>query len=295
MNTVVRKAVRKLHAKDLVIIALGSTIVAFATKYLLDPAGLVTGGVSGLSIIIKYLTGHYTAFEVPLWMSNFVLNVPIFLFAIYTDGWKSIVKTGIGWLLMTAELYVWPEISLMPTKNLFLVAIYGGVCFGAGTGLLLSTGATTGGTDMLGQSLHKFMRQYSLGSLIAVLDGIIVALGVAVFGVERTMFALISVFIMGRVTDYFVSKGRRAKMSLIISEAGTSIAKDILEDLDRGVTSFEGKGMYTGQNRIILMCICSNRDIPEMKNIVRDHDPKAFFVICDVNEAMGEGFIEHWK
>ena len=148
---------------------------------------------------------------------------------------------------------------------------------------------------MLAASLHKYLRQYSVASILQVLDGTVVIIGLFVFGVERTLYAILCVFIMGRVTDWIMARGKTAKAVMIISDAGRSIAEDIMQDLDRGVTGIRGKGMYTGEDRIILLCFCSRRDIPDLKDIVRAHDPKAFFMISDVTEALGEGFVEGWK
>ena len=220
------------------------------------------------------------------------MNIPIFLFAWKTEGFRSIMRTGLSWLIITAELAVFPEYDLI-SGNLLLVSVYGGICFGIGTGLLLMARATSGGTDMLGNTLHRYLRQYSVGRLIQFLDGIVVILGAVVFNVEHTLYALISVFIMGKITDWILTQGRTAKCAMIISDCSDEIARSILDDLSRGVTSVSGTGMYSGSSRKILICICSNKDIVEIKDIVKQYDPKAFFVIHDVTEAMGEGFVEN--
>lgn len=282
----------KLRTRDVLLILIGSTVTSIATKYFFDPAGLVTGGVSGLAIIIKYLTGEYSSLQIPLWVSNLLVNIPIFLFAWKTEGFRSIMRTGLSWLIITAELAVFPEYDLI-SGNLLLVSVYGGICFGIGTGLLLMARATSGGTDMLGNTLHRYLRQYSVGRLIQFLDGIVVILGAVVFNVEHTLYALISVFIMGKITDWILTQGRTAKCAMIISDCSDEIARSILDDLSRGVTSVSGTGMYSGSSRKILICICSNKDIVEIKDIVKQYDSKAFFVIHDVTEAMGEGFVEN--
>lgn len=284
----------RLHAKDLLLILVGSTITTCATKYFFDPAGLVTGGVSGLAIIIKFLTRQYAQMVIPLWLTNLLVNIPIFLFAWRTDGFKNIIRTGISWLITTLELAVFPEYDLA-SGNLLLVSIYGGICFGAGTGLLLMARATSGGTDMLGNSLHRYFRQYGVGRIIQILDGIVVILGAVVFNIEHTLYALISVYIMGKITDWILARGRTAKCAMIISDCSEEIARDILYDLSRGVTSVSGTGMYSGAHKNVLICICSNKDIVEIKDIVRSYDPKAFFIVNEVTEAMGEGFVEKWN
>ncbi len=279
--------------RDLFIIFVGSTIVAFAVKYIFDPAGLVTGGVSGLAIVVRYLSSKLLPYTIPLWLTNVVLNVPIFVFAWVTDGFKSIIRTGAGFVIMTVELYIFPDYSLIP-DNLLLTSVYGGICFGIGTGLLLRARATTGGTDMLGNTLKKYFRHIPVGTLIEVLDGSVVVLGALVFNIEHTLYAIISVYVMARVIDRVVDRGKKAKIALIISQKPDEISSEILTRLDRGVTSLAGKGVYSGHNRTVLVCVCSSRDIPDVKDIIKRYDKKAFFVVGNVSEAMGEGFVENW-
>ena len=166
---------------------------------------------------------------------------------------------------------------------------------GIGSGLLLTAHATSGGSDLLGESLHHQIRSVSVGRLIQIIDGIIVFAGLLTFGVEHTLYAMISVFIMGKIIDLVLNKGKRAKMATIISDANDQIAEEIMSSLNRGVTGLYGRGMYTGDDKRILLCICSNKDLVYIKDIVKKHDPHAFFVVGDVDEAMGEGFFEDWR
>ena len=279
--------------KDALLLIAGATLIAVGTKYVYDPAGLVTGGVSGLSIVLRELTEKMTGQGVPLWLSSILFNIPIFLLAMKTDGLKSILRSGFVWLVLTIELYLLPAIEL-PFDNLLLVAIYGGVLFGIGTGMLINARATSGGTDMLGYSLHHFFRHVSMGRIIQIADGIVVLTGAVVFNLEHTLYAVISVYLMGKVTDYVLNTGRSAKMAMIISDQNEDVAKEILRQLDRGVTGLKGTGMYTGDEKIVLLCICSNRDIVQIKDIVRSFDERAFMVVSDAAEVLGEGFLQDW-
>ncbi|MBR0085041.1 MAG: YitT family protein [Lachnospiraceae bacterium] len=283
----------KINIRDIVIMIIGGTLIAAATKYVYDPTGLVTGGVSGLSIILKWISGSNWGYEIPLWLSSIVLNIPIFIFAIFTDGIRSVVKASIVWAVITVELYLFPEYDFMP-QNLLLVAIYGGVITGVGIGLLLHARTTSGGTDMLSSSLHHFIRSVSVGRILQIIDWTVVACGAIVFGIEKTLFAVISVFIVGKVIDGVLNLGKKAKMALIISSENDKIANDILYVLDRGVTGLNGRGMYTKEDRTVLLCIGNNRDMVEIKDIVKKYDKRAFVIVNDVNEAMGEGFAEEW-
>lgn len=283
----------KRNLREIPLLIIGATLTALATKYVYDPAGLVTGGVTGLSIIAKSVGFRYYGLDIPLWMGSLIFNIPIFLYAIKQCGVKHVIRTGFVWAVLTAELYFLPDMSFIP-DNLLLVAIYGSILMGVGSGMLLSARATSGGSDMLGEAMHRTIRSVSVGRLIQIIDGIIVALGLVTFGIERTLYAIISVYIMGRVVDLYLHKGKSAKMATIISEKNDEIAQEIMTSLDRGVTGLYGSGMYTGNDKRVLLCICSNKDLVEIKDIVKKHDPKAFFVVGNVDEAMGEGFLEEW-
>lgn len=283
----------KRTLRELPLLIIGATLTAVATKYVYDPAGLVTGGVTGLSIIAKSVGLRYYGVDIPLWMGSLIFNIPIFLYAIKQCGIKHVIRTGFVWAVLTAELYFMPDMSFIP-DNLLLVSIYGSILMGVGSGMLLSARATSGGSDMLGEALHRTVRSVSVGRLIQIIDGLIVALGLVTFGIERTVYAIISVYIMGRVIDIYLHKGKSAKMATIISEKNDEIAQEIMSSLDRGVTGLYGSGMYTGKDKRVLLCICSNKDLVEIKDIVKKHDPKAFFVVGNVDEAMGEGFLEEW-
>lgn len=285
--------VRKVLS-DLLLMVIGATLTAVATKYVYDPSGLVTGGVSGLSIITRSVCSRYLGREFPLWLSSIVFNIPIFLYAVQVLGIRNILRTGFVWLLLTAELYFLPELSFIP-DNLLLVAIYGGILMGAGSGLLLQSRSTSGGSDLLGESLHHHIRSVSVGRLIQIVDGIIVTAGLLTFGVEHTLYAMISVFIMGKVIDLVLNQGKSAKMATIISDENEQIAAEIMASLDRGVTGLNGRGMYTGKDKRVLICICSNKDLVSIKDIVRKYDPRAFLVVGNVTEALGEGFVEEWR
>ena len=281
----------KINRTDVFRFLAGTLIMAFATKNLFDPLGMVTGGVSGLSIVIKYVTGGIWEEGVPLWMSNLALNVPLFLFAAKVKGMPGMARTILVWAVFTAELYLIPEYPLL-SDNTLLTAVYGGVCYGAGTGMLLLSGATTGGTDMLADTLRFYLRHYSVAQILLALDGTVVVLGSIVFGIQQTLYALIAVFIAAKVTDAVIGSCKFAKLAFIISEQNEEIAGEILGDLERGATGIYARGMYSGKDKKILFCVVSKKEIIRIKDIVHRHDPRAFLIVSDVTEALGEGFLD---
>ena len=272
---------------------IGATLTSVSAKYILDPAGLVTGGVTGLAIITRFLSERFMDRTIPLWLSTLVFNLPIFIYAFKVSGLKRILRTGFVWLLMTAELYFLPA-AAFTLEDPLLVALTGSVLTGLGSGLLLTAHATSGGSDLLGEALHHTFRSVSVGRLIQIIDGLIVAGGFLTFGIVNTIYAIMSVWLMGRIVDIVLDHGKHARMVTIISSESEAIAAEIMAKLDRGVTSLKGEGMFTGNDKKVLMCVCSNRELVAVQDIVKSHDPKAFFVVGDVAEVRGEGFIEEW-
>ena len=159
--------------RDYALMMAGATLTAVAAKYIFDPAGLVTGGATGLSIIIRQLTERYWTHTVPLWLSTLLINLPIFLYAARMSGLRHVFRTGLVTLIMSAELYLMPEVTFMPDDKL-LTAVFGSLLVGVGSGLLLTAHATSGGSDMLGEAMHHHFRSVSVGRLIQIIDGLIV-------------------------------------------------------------------------------------------------------------------------
>lgn len=276
--------------RDYALMMAGATLTAVAAKYIFDPAGLVTGGATGLSIIIRQLTERYWTHTVPLWLSTLLINLPIFLYAARMSGLRHVFRTGLVTLIMSAELYLMPEVTFMPDDKL-LTAVFGSLLVGVGSGLLLTAHATSGGSDMLGEAMHHHFRSVSVGRLIQIIDGLIVVGGLLTFGVENTLYAIIAVYVMGRIVDLILSQGKRARTAYIISDKSETIAEAIMTRLDRGVTGLSGRGMFTGEDKCVLMCVCSNRELVDVKDIVRDLDPRAFIILGEASEVRGEGFV----
>lgn len=279
-----------LEIKKIITIFAGCMLLAVAFNMIYDPCQIVTGGVSGLGIVIKSLTGTLYPGGVPLWMSTLVLNVPIYLAGLLIRGKKFVINTLMGTLLLSLALYLVPSIDIIQGDKI-LACVFGGVFGGTGAALVLMTMSSTGGTDMLGVALSKFYHGRNVSEIIGFLDGIVVVIGAMVFGLYSTMYAILSVFIYTKVCDLVLTGQRDGKMFYIISKENEAIAKDILE-MERGVTGLNIRGMYTGSSASMLMCVVYRKEIVPIKKIIRKHDPRAFVIISDVRDIRGEGFIE---
>lgn len=278
---------RRTAAMDYALMIIGSFIMGFAIKNIYDPLNLVTGGVSGLAIIFKSQMG------IPLWMTNTLLNVPLFLASYQIKGWKFIKRTLVSTLALSFSLYILPEIPLMPAEDMLLSALFGGIISGVGTGLVFMTQATTGGTDMLAALIQKVMPHYSVPQIMQVLDAGIVLYGAAIFGVRPALYALIAIYAVARVADGILEGLKFSKMVYIISDKFMEISDAIMEQMDRGVTGLKAEGMYSGEDKMMLCCVVSRKEISQIKEIVREFDCRAFVIVSDVREVLGEGFIEY--
>ncbi len=160
-------------------------------------------------------------------------------------------------------------------------------------GLVLATMSTTGGTDVLCMLLHVKLKHISVPRLLNFVDGLVVVTGVFVFGINKALYAIISVYIVSKVSDGIMDGMKFAKMAYIISERYMEIAEHILTAIDRGVTGLNATGMYSNKDRKVLFCVVSKKEMVEVLEITHRLDPQAFVIVSDVREVMGEGFIEY--
>lgn len=278
---------QRTAAADYLLIIVGSFIMGYAIKNIYDPASLVTGGASGAAIVLKELAG------IPLWVTNTVLNVPLFLAAFRMKGWRFIKRTLVATVMLSISLYLIPERFLIPSEDMLLTALFGGIITGVGTGMVFLAQATTGGTDMLAVLVQKKLPQYTIPQVMQVLDAAIVVIGAAVFGIRAALYALIAIYCVAKISDNILEGLKFSKMVYIISDYSQEIAEVIMEEMGRGVTSMDATGMYSGARRQMLCCVVSKKEISELKELVKQRDKKAFVIVSDVREVLGEGFIEY--
>lgn len=272
--------------RDFLFITVGAALMAVSIKMVYDPQGLVTGGVSGIGIILK----HYTGF--PIWATNLILNVPVFVFAFILLGKASTIKSLIANGMLTLFLAVLPDVALFE-EDILLSSVFGGIIAGVGIGLIFLTSATSGGTDLFAAILHRKIRHYSIPQMLMVIDGLVITAGLFVFGKEVTMYALITIFISNKLSDSMLEGFKFAKVAFIVTDHGKEIADEVLSKMDRGVTGFDATGMYSGNHKDVLMCAVSKKEIVTLLDIVNKIDPLAFVTVNDAREVCGEGFVEN--
>jgi len=261
----------------------GVVITAFGVSFFLIPARIAAGGVSGLATVIYHVAGF------PAGVTMLLLNIPLFIFSWRILGTMFGARTLFGTVTLSIFVDLFNRWAVPITEDLVLAAVYGGIISGIGLGIAFRFGGSTGGTDMAAQLVARFFPT-SVGQALLLVDGAVILLAGAVFGWELAMYALIAVFVSTKTID-FVQEGQSyAKACLIISDHPEAIGEAIMEKLERGVTSLQGKGMYTKQGKEVLLVIVSRLEIASIKRIVAEIDPRAFVIIHDVHEVLGEGF-----
>lgn len=279
---------------EYLLIVIGTGILAFGIACFYDPIGLVTGGFTGLAIVVKSVTETFIEGGVPLWVTNLTLNIPMFILAYFLKGPKFIGKSFFGAMMLSAWLAVIPQINFAGS-DMLLSALFGGVFSGAGLGIVFRTGTTTGGTDLVSALIQLKLRHFSIVRILQIIDAMVIMLGMFVFGVQQTMYAIIAIFITTKVSDMVLEGTNYAKAAYIITNEHEQVANRIMKELDRGVTGLHAKGMFTNEDKCMLYCIVSQKEIVVLKDIVNEVDPKAFVIVSEVREVLGEGFQEYKK
>ena len=272
-------------------IIVGTALMAVAVNSVFDLCGMVTGGFSGIAILVKEWTEDVVPGGIPLWVTNMSMNIPLFFIGMKIGGFGFVKKALIGEICLSFWLAVLPAFDIAG-NDLLLAAVYGGVIQGVGIGLVFLGRGTTGGTDMMAALLQLKLRHYSIAQIMQFIDGAVVLVGMYVFGVQKALYAIIAVFLVTKVTDGMIEGLKFSKQAYIITSKPEEISTQIMRNLDRGVTGIRGKGMYSGQDKLLLYCVVGRKEIVALKELVDEIDPEAFVIVSDVREVLGEGFIE---
>lgn len=272
------------------IITLGAVIYALAFDWFVAPNQIAMGGVTGLAQIVNALLPM-----LPVGVLTIVINVPLFL-----AGWRLL-----GGRLLVSSLYAMAVSSLaidviawmhtFPPMDPILATLYGGAGMGVGLGLVFSQGATTGGTDIIGKLLKLKFPWLPIGKLVMIPDMVVVILAAVVFGtVNAALYGLIQMYLLSKVMDMILYGWDTSRVAYIITDRWEETVQGLL-DMNRGVTLLQGKGAYTGAEKQVLLVAFRQREIVPIKRMLREIDPKAFFIVCDAHEILGEGFGDYQK
>ncbi len=282
-----------LQKEDRVIgcILLGVMIMAIGVEVFFAPCGFVAGGATGLGIVLNEIAEKNFGFSIPLWLVNLLWDIPLLVFARKKIGAIFFKRTVLGCIGFSVALFI-AEFLPVYQGDFILVCLFGGTFVGIGAGLVLRSMGATGGTDLAAALIHEMIPKISVAQCIFVLDSVIILLGMAIFGIEQGMYAIASVFLTSRWVNTILQGVSFSRGALIISKQWKEIGKALLEQADRGVTAFHGKGLYTNEEKEILLCVFTANELVKIKEIVSKIDKSAFVLVTDMTEVLGEGFHE---
>ena len=282
---------KKAAFLDYLMIIVGTALMATAINSVFDMSGMVTGGFSGIAILVKEWTEGVVPGGIPLWITNLSLNIPLFLIGMKLSGFQFVKRALVGEICLSFWLAVLPAFDIAG-NDLLLAAVYGGVIQGIGIGLVFLGRGTTGGTDMMAALLQRKLRHYSIAQIMQFIDGAIVLVGMYVFGIRKGLYAIIAVYLVTKVSDGLIEGLKFSKAVHIITDKPEEVARMIIHDMDRGVTGINAQGMYSGQEKLMLYCVVGKKELVQLKENIDEIDPKAFVIVGDAREVHGEGFIE---
>lgn len=280
-------SLEKKALKDYLLILLGSTLQAISLRVFLIPAKLASGGVSGLSQIINYFTGW------PIGLMVLIGNIPLFIMGWgFLGGRRFAARTVIA--ILTFSVLIDIPLSFLPangiTKDIVLNALYGGVVSGIGFGLVYRGKGTSGGSDILARILSNW-RGIPVTQSYLITDAVVIFLAGIAFSWENALYALVMLYVSGIAAESISQGSNILRTGLIITASPDPIINEIFTRLKRGVTIMDGRGGYSGEEKSILLCVVTRAEIPHLKALTRELDPKAFLIIGQAHEVRGEGFL----
>lgn len=267
------------------LIALGALIYAAGFDFLLYPNDVVSGGVTGIAMILNKLAG------LPIGIMTIVINIPLFFVAWRKFGLKFIIDSLLGMVLSSVfvDLLTIPRVAL--TDDPLLACIIGGVIKGFGFGVIYWEGATTGGSDILAKLVRSRRPYINFGTIILVMDAVIIIAFAVIFkNYEAAMYGVIAMFVTTKVVDLVLYGINTCNVCYIVSSRSKEVAKEITVTMHRGVTILHGEGAYTGAEKQVLMCVVRRSQSVEIRRIVKNADPDAFLIVTDAKNVFGRGF-----
>lgn len=284
--------INKNTAFDYAYIIVGSALTALSIALFTTPARIAPGGVSGVGTILYHTLGWDTGLVI------LVLSIPLFFLGWWLFGGQYGIKSLVGSVLLSLFTSLWCLIfgydgilDYSKDMSTWLSCLYGGVIAGFGMGLVMKSGSNTGGTDIIAQIIARYSR-FTLGTSLFIVDGVIILASAFVFGIESALYAIIMAYICTVVVNKVIlSMGTNyAKTVYIVSDHLDLIGNYILDEMGRGGTLLDAKGLYTKESRPMLMTVIPNRNLSKLTRKVEAIDPHAFLVIQETYHVLGEGY-----
>ena len=263
----------------------GALLYAAGFRFFLYPNDIVTGGVTGVAMILNYLTA------LPVGAMVMVMNIPLFIFAWKKFGLRFIVLSLIGTAVSSAAVDLFVVLPVEITREPLLAAVYGGLCEGFGLGMIYRTGATTGGVDLAAKFLRRKYPYINFSTFILALDAAVIAAFAVIFRkYDSALYAVICMFTASRMIDLVLNGAVNSKVCYIITDESAAVKEAIMQRLHRGVTLLRGEGAWSGKEKNVILCVIRRQQIVELKKLVQSIDEKVFMIVSDSREVFGKGF-----
>lgn len=276
--------------KNLVLIAIGSAIFAIGVDLFLVPNQIGAGGVSGLAIVVN---AFIPAISIGLF--SIIVNIPLFFAGYRFLGRKFFWGSLAGMLISSVLLDLFALLPDIPTEPL-LGAIYGGLLVGVGCGIVFMQGASTGGGDIAVRLMRYKFPNISMGKLMLLMDmTIAVITGIAFRDINKVLYCIVALFVSSEALDAVIYRFDYSYVAMIITDQDETIRNAIDQRLERGCTYLKGEGAYTGQPKNVIYCAIKRQQVAELKELVMEADPGAFFVLQEAHQVLGEGFERYSK
>lgn len=264
---------------------IGCVAYGSSTSLFLARNEIIAGGASGLAVLINYLNPALT-----VGLMLLCINLPILLLGIKYQGWKFILRC----LLTVATLSLVTDLlakAPLMTEDTVLASLYGGICQGIGLGLFVRFQFSSGGTELLGRIMRRFVKGLNIPVCVGILDAAIVIVGAIITkNPSNLLHALIVIFLSTKVSELILVGFEKSKLCIIISDKGEEISAELLKNSPRGVTMLEGQGMYTHKGHNVLLTCVKNYQLTQLKQIVKSVDEYAFIIVNESVEVRGKGF-----
>jgi uncharacterized membrane-anchored protein YitT (DUF2179 family) len=282
---------KKLTIK-FILITFGAFVYSMGIALFIDPIKMAPGGVTGIAIIISNLTSLKTGTLILL------INIPILIYGWFKFGVKFMVSTIYVTFISSFFINLMNEHIILKygliTHDLLLSGVTGGTLISLGIAIIFKQGATTGGTDVIVKALRQRYKHIKSGTIFLTTDAIIVLASAIIFkNIEVALYATLTIVVTNFVLDLALYGGDNAKLLYIISDNNDKIAKRILEELDIGVTYLSAEGAYTQLSKKVVMCVCRKYNYTKVREIVKEEDVNAFFIVTNSTEVFGDGYKSH--
>ena len=302
-----KKQIKRLILQCLIIM-LGTFVMAFGYMVFLQPNNILPGGFTGLSQIIHDLFKKVGFTLIPTSIWYIILNIFLYIYAVKILGFEFGIRAGVGIFSYSMFFSILEKVKFVSTiiekfqtecallggGVYILYAIYGGIIMGIGMGIVFRGDGSTGGCDMVAVVVNKIFPTITTGQIVMFVDGFVCLASVFAYGsLVLPLFALITIFVCGKMADMFVDGIKSLRAYYILTDKKEEITNTIFKEIERGVTCIKCEGMFTHQEKDMLLVILRRSQIVTLKKIVKELDPKSFMFCQSVKNAYGQGFITY--